>query len=247
MKDVLIENAKDGSVLALVPAGEFIMGGKESYEGGRQDRIFLPDFYMSLYCVTNAQFTRFVAETGYQTQGNWKQYATAGKDDHPVVAVTWFDAVAYCDWAGLRLPTEAEWEKAARGTDGRVYPWGNTWDAKRCQNYNNRGGYPDTCPVDGYPESCSVYGMYQMAGNVWEWCSSLYKPYPYRADDGREERGKNVAGDRARVLRGGSWLTDDEHYFRCAARDRNDPASRDANNGIRCACVREDSPLGLGL
>jgi formylglycine-generating enzyme required for sulfatase activity len=194
----LIKNEKDGSVLALVPAGEFIMGEKQ-----KQHRIFLPDFYMGFYCVTNAQFDRFVAETGYQAQGNWKQYATADKDDHPVVAVTWFDAVAYCDWAGLRLPTEAEWEKAARGTDDRLYPWGNdTWDANHS---NNRGGYKNTCPVDAYPESCSVYRMYQMSGNVWEWCSSLYKPYPYKADDGREKRrGKNVEGN-ARVLRGGSW------------------------------------------
>jgi formylglycine-generating enzyme required for sulfatase activity len=246
MKDVLIENEKDGSVLTLVPAGEFIMGGKESYEGRRQDRIFLPDFYMSLYCVTNAQFARFVAESGYQAQGSWQQYAK-GKDDHPVVAVTWFDAVAYCDWAGLRLPTEAEWEKAARGTDGRVYPWGDTWDVKRCQNYNNRGGYSDTCPVDGYPESCSVYGMYQMAGNVWEWCNSLYRDYPYKADDGREERGKNVAGDRARVLRGGSWHLVNEDNFRCALRNWDFPDFWFYIRGFRCACVREDSPLAFGL
>ena len=233
----LIENPKDGSVLALVPAGEFIMGGKESYEGGRQDRVFLPDFYMSLYCVTNAQFARFIAETGYQAQGDWKRYA-AGKDDHPVVAVTWFDAVAYCDWAGLRLPTEAEWEKAARGTDGRVYPWGNTWDAKRCQNSNNRGGYENTCPVDAYSESCSVYGMYQMSGNVWEWCSSLYKPYPYRVDDGREERqGKNVGGS-TRVLRGGSWFSVHPNNFRCADRYWITPVNGYLNWGFRCACVR---------
>jgi formylglycine-generating enzyme required for sulfatase activity len=222
------------------------MGGKESYEGRRQDRIFLPDFYMSLYCVTNAQFARFVAESGYQAQGSWQQYAK-GKDDHPVVAVTWFDAVAYCDWAGLRLPTEAEWEKAARGTDGRVYPWGDTWDVKRCQNSQNRGGYSDTCPVDGYPESCSVYGMYQMAGNVWEWCNSLYRDYPYKADDGREERGKNVAGDRARVLRGGSWHLVNEDNFRCALRNWDFPDFWFYIRGFRCACVREDSPLAFGL
>jgi formylglycine-generating enzyme required for sulfatase activity len=129
------------------------------------------------------------------------------RPDHPVVCVSWQDALAYVRWLGQvtgqpwRLPTEAEWEKAARGTDGRIYPWGNQWDETRANTTD--GGAKTTTPIGAYAErgDASPYGVHDQAGNVWEWCSSLYQSYPYTAHDGRE----NLDSTGNRVLRGGSW------------------------------------------
>jgi hypothetical protein len=147
-------------------------------------------------------------------------------DDHPIVNVSWHDAIAYCDWAGARLPTEAEWEKAARGVDGRKYAWGNEWDAGKCNNWE--AGLKQTTPVGSYPQGVSPYGVHDMSGNVLEWCSSLFKPYPYRAD-GRE----NLNAEGSRVLRGGSWLTT-PIFVRVAIRFWNAPDFRNYIVGFRC-------------
>ncbi len=142
--------------------------------------------------------------------------------NQPVVGVTWYEAAAYCCWlSGLtgqpcRLPTEAEWEKAARGADGRLWPWGNRWDEARCNSLEGRVLRPT--PVGVYPQGVSPYGCLDLAGNVWEWTSSLYRDYPYQADDGREDMG---AGS-ARVLRGGSW-SNNGRSARCASRYVNVP------------------------
>jgi formylglycine-generating enzyme required for sulfatase activity len=125
--------------------------------------------------------------------------------DHPVISISWLDAVSYSLWlsdlTGVAwcLPTEAEWEKAARGTDGRVYPWGNKWDPD-CANTPD-GGALGATPIDAYPSGRSPYGVWDMVGNVWEWCTSIYRAYPYDATDGRED----LTLMRDRVMRGGAW------------------------------------------
>ena len=211
--------------MILIPAGEFLMGSDPSVDkvvyGDEQPQhtLYLPDYYLAKTPVTNAQYAAFVQAADYEQPEHWKGgKPPKGKEDHPMVWVTWHDAVAYCNWLAettgkpYRLPGEAEWEKGARGTDGLIYPWGNRWDAKRCNT--PEGGKSGTTSVGAYPEGASPYGLLDMAGNVWEWTRSLYKEYPYRADDGREN--PDAWGDR--VVRGGSW-DHDQNYARCACRD----------------------------
>ncbi|MCB1327924.1 MAG: SUMF1/EgtB/PvdO family nonheme iron enzyme, partial [Leptospiraceae bacterium] len=164
-----------------IPAGKFVMG-----EGKEQHSVDLSAYLIARTPITNAQYKRFVDETGYDPPRHWDSgEIPKDKDAHPVVYVSWDDVMAFCKWAGVRLPTEAEWEKAARGAEGRTYPWGEEPPSNtRCNFGRNMG---DTTAVGRYPAGNSPNGLQDMAGNVWEWTSSLYKAYPYNAMDGRED------------------------------------------------------------
>jgi formylglycine-generating enzyme required for sulfatase activity len=249
--------------MVLIPAGQFLMGSDPSVDkdakGNEQPQhiLSLPDYYLARTPVTNAEYAAFVQATGHRQPQHWKALfrkggnPPRGKEDHPVVYVSWHDAVAYCRWLAqvtgrpYRLPCEAEWEKGARGSDGRIYPWGNQWDAKRCNS--REGGRGDTTtPVGAYPQGASPYGLLDMAGNVWEWTRSLWgedreEPsfrYPYHPADGRESL---EAPDRVlRVLRGGSCLSRRGHA-RCVVRVRDSPGTPDSNRGFRLV-----SPVGSG-
>ena len=164
-------NEKDGSILVPIPAGEAIFGspkGRGFDEERPQFRASLPGYHLAAHPVTNAQYSRFVEATRRSTRGLSAAHADPSMSDHPVVCVSWEDAVAYCEWADLSLPTELQWEKGARGTDGREYPWGNGWDVSRCRNAENTGA---TCGIWEYPQGRSPYGLFHMSGNVWEWCA----------------------------------------------------------------------------
>ena len=153
---------------ALIPAGVFTMGSDKYVDEKPIHDVYLDAYYISEFPVTVAQYRLFCVAS----QRNMPDAPSWGWiDEHPMVSVTWDDATAFCEWAGVRLPTEAEWEKAARGTDGRAYPWGNDWDKSKCSNFTNS---KSTQPVGSYPDGASPYGVLDMAGNVWEWCSDWY-------------------------------------------------------------------------
>ena len=217
-----------GLEMVLIPAGEFFMGSVRGLgqiariDEYPQHSLHLPDFYLAKTPVTRAQYAAFVEATGYRPPTRREgDRVSPDRPDHPVVYVSWDDAVAYCRWlserTGLvyRLPTEAEWEKAARGTDGRIYPWGNRWDARRCNTPES--GRNDTTPVAVCPDGASPYGLLDMVGNVWEWCATKWgKTYPYNVghDEGYEA---SLREDTRRAVRGGSFY-DYSSYARCASR-----------------------------
>ena len=230
----------DSSLFALSPeAPQFLVN--------------VPPFYLGTYAVTNAQFARFLAAANPAPSelalwlastehllppscesASWQ--IEPGYEHHPVAHVSWYGAEAYCRWADLRLPTEIEWEKGARGTDGRIFPWGNEWDPDYLRWHGGtRGEHETTAPVDAYPEGRSPYGLFQMAGNVEEWCADPYRPGIYS----RYARGDLMLPTTGygRVVRGGACLRRHKLEFRCAMR-RGNPAAfvNILYTGFRCAC-----------
>jgi formylglycine-generating enzyme required for sulfatase activity len=197
-----MRNTTDGSVLVHIQGGTFAMGSHAMANQQPVSEVTVASFWMAKTPVTNAQFETFVEATGHTAEGSWKTWAQRWGAQAPVVEIRYNDALAYAAWAGLRLPTEAEWEYAARGRDGRTYPWGNTWDPSRCRNSMRGNAFSagGPAPVGSYPSGASPFGCLDMAGNVLQWCSSKLEPYPYSETDGRED-----AAPAVRVQRGGAW------------------------------------------
>ncbi len=211
--------------LVRVPGGEFLMGSDPAKDKSAlaliqpQHRVHIPEFYIAKTPLTNAQYATFVKGANHSIPGHWKNgEIPSNKENHPVIYVSWHDAITFCKWLsretgqGFRLPTEAEWEKAARGTDGRMYPWGDKPPRSELCNLTRNIG--DTTPVGQYsPKGDSPYGCADMVGNVGEWTSSLFKRYPYQVDDGRE----NLERNGRRATRGGASGTNSV-YMCCADR-----------------------------
>jgi formylglycine-generating enzyme required for sulfatase activity len=209
-------NSQDGAIYIWVPPGEFTMGSGHEDKRARdnekpQHTVEVDGFWMMQTEVTNAQYQRCM-KAGVCTEPNNTFWNAARYAEHPVTHVDWNQATTYAQWVGGRLPTEAEWEKACRGTEGRMYPWGDQKPNDQLLNYNSSVG--DTTPVRSYP--AGAYGFYDMVGNVWEWTSSLSMDYPYQADDGRED----PESGEVRSLHGGSWGNLGVINVRCAVRFR---------------------------
>jgi formylglycine-generating enzyme required for sulfatase activity len=222
-----------GVSMRLVLAGEFTMGDNSSYENERPAHtVFLEDYYIDKYEVTNASYKACVQsgickDTEVYSPKNTIYLDDTAYENYPVIAIDWNSAWIYCNWRGIRLPTEAEWEKAARGTDRRVYPWGNSINNARA-NYDSNVG--EITPVGSYESGVSIYGVYDMAGNVWEWVNSQYKDYPYDSKDGRE----NLNPSGIHVLRGCDY-SQPADFVRSSNRFPLAPPDLLVYTGFRCA------------
>ena len=229
----------DGAEMVLIPAGEFLMGSDDDEADEKPVHpVYVDAFYMDKYLVTNAQYKVFVdANPQWRKDLYWNGGSYPdGKGNHPITWVSWYEAMAYARWAGKRLPTEAEWEKAARGgLVGMKYPWGNTID-ENLANYEENIG--DTTPVDLYMPN--RYGLYDTSGNVWEWCFDAYDETFYASSPRRNPvAGGQVGNDFTSVksncvLRGGSWGSH-ARLLRVAGRFRSSPTLAGADCGFRCA------------
>ena len=248
---------KDGMMLVYVPEGEFEMGSQDGLSDEKPvHSVYLNAYWIDRTEVTNTMFSTFINGTRYQTDAekagfswifngsawektsgaNWKHphgssSSLSGLEKHPVTHISWNDAQAYCEWAGRRLPTEAEWEKAARGMDGRIYPWGNQDPNASLANYFLNVG--DTTTAGSYADGASPYGALDMAGNVWEWVADWYGREYYNS----QKEWTNPVGPSSgvyRVLRGGSWNSQ-AISVQSASRFRNYPSNTDYYNGLRCA------------
>jgi serine/threonine-protein kinase len=261
----------DVAALVLIPAGEFMMGSNRNNDEKPSHSVYLDDFWIDQYEVTNDMFTKFVSATGYKTDAersgkgriwvgldyknvsgaDWQHPAgsassIAGLENHPVVQVSWNDAAAYCSWAGRRLPTEAEWEKAARGDSVSDFPWGSEF---KCQfgNYDDElnidstligyagcDSFPRTSPVGSFPSGKSPYGVYDMSGNVWEWVADWYSATYYSESPYNNPTGP--ASGTNKVARGGSWFSAMKYlYVTYRDGENNSPTRSDDITGFRCA------------
>lgn len=277
--------------MVLIPAGEFWMGSDEQDTEGRQEefgfrqpmyedehprhRRDLPDFYIDRHEVSNAEYKRFLSETGSDAPPPWVQNAynasrhrlatfpletlrqvaldyfeldrdtsqmdkpalldalaeiQAGRDPLPATAMSWYDAASYCLWAGKRLPSEAEWEKAARGSEGLRYPWGDEWDVSKANVGDNDAGI--TVPAGSFPEDQSIYGVFDLGGNVSEWVADWYQAHP------GNENPNEFYGDIHKVVKGGGAGVGHyalSYFYRSARRGQADPGTLSIDVGFRCA------------
>ena len=224
-------NPLDGAVLVYVPTGTYTLGDTDQSDNPPH-KVILTGYHIYKHPVTVAQYRRFCCAVGrsmpYDQFWSWK-------DEHPIVNVNWDDAQAYCNWADVRLPTESEWEMAARGTDGGKYPWGNDFDYRKlCCSKSQIWDAKGTSPVGSFPSGASPFGALDMAGNVWEWCQDLYDKEFWKLPP-VVNNPANLKNGRMRVVRGGSWANTDPLFFRAARRNYLTPSSRLVNYGFRCA------------
>ena len=229
---------KNPNVMLLIPAGAFTMGSNSRLpDEGPQHTVKLKAFWIDKYEVTNLQYQQFIAATDRHSPQHFRNRTfPKGKIDHPVTYVSWYDAKAYCEWAGKRLPSDAEWEKAARGTDGRIFPWGDEFDVNKANmplRWESLKTEGDTTPVGAFPSGVSPYGLYDMTGNVWEWTESWYRRYPANKNPNENY------GEQYKTLKGGSWW--DCSFYQCGIsapvfnRSFFDPQTKNSSFGLRCA------------
>ena len=244
---------KDGKEMALIPGGAFEMGDSKKEPDGLMENAWpvhaveLDAFYMDTTEVTVGQFRQFLAESGYEYDENWNHVARySPSDEYPMVYVSWNDAIAYAEWVGKRLPTEAEWEKAARSKlKGQRYVWGDDLKlANHHANFNGKQGKDKwdqtTAPVGSL--FVNGYGLYDMVGNVGEWCADLYDEDYYLDSPYKNPKGPDSSVKGVRVLRGGSWLNC-AYYLRVAYRSFNFPLMRNSYYGFRCVADVKQSSL----
>jgi formylglycine-generating enzyme required for sulfatase activity len=246
--------------MVKIPAGTFLMGSDKKVDRNAyqpefpQRKVYLDAYEIDKYEVTTVQFLKFVLATDRKPLIDW-QYEGGNFQEtmanHPVMHVSWFDADAYCRWAGKRLPTSAEWEKAARGEDGRIYPWGNEPAGLSRANFGRTGLsgpvrdrperlllYPPIISVDKYDNGVSPYGVFQLAGNVAEWTADWYDPHYYKTAPDRNPKGPEKGTQRA--FRGGGWI-DSTPSVRPAQRNGTDPNTKMNWLGFRCARDAKDA------
>ncbi len=225
--------------LVYVPEGSFLMGTiptafrKTDHEEPQRE-VTLDAFYIGKLPLTNAQYSQFLEFNGHHFP-HFHDNPRFNASNCPVVGISWYDALAFLmrldelSGKSCRLPTEAEWEKAARGTDGRIYPWGNEWDVSKGNFGEMR--LKRTTPVGSYPSGASPYGCLDMGGNVYEWCSDWFHPETYKYAPADNPGG--AADGRRKVIRGGSWVPRGEFAARCANRAAYEPTERVHNVGFR--------------
>ena len=228
----------DGAPMVLVPAEEFTMGSDEGDDDEQPiHRVFLDSFYLDTFEVTNGRFAKFVETIQSEPPWGFADQETPVVDaDRPVRWVNWLEAWGYCLWAGKRLPTEAEWEKAARGTDGRVYPWGNDPPTVAHAVFGLTEGAETVSPIGNRDQGKSPYGVHDLAGNLYEWVTAWYDDAFYTTHPTSNPRGPGEG--TAKVQRGGSYINQ-PYRLRAAFRTKGDPTEHDPHVGFRCA---QDAP-----
>jgi len=245
--------------MVYIPAGKFIRGSMEDIKNDKSfdfgftkpwiadavphREVHLEEYYIDKYEVSNTDYEKFVTATGYKAPEHWEKNAPQEKiRNHPVTNISWYDALEYCKWKGKRLPTEEEWEKAARGTDGRLYPWGNEFDFNKANVSTSQSFETDTKDVKSYGNGKSPYGVLNMTGNVWEWTLDWYKPYSGSNYD------SEFFGERFKVFRGNGYsglahLQPNEYkriikeFSKVTFRFYSDPSGK--FHDVGCRCVKE--------
>ncbi|NIM20296.1 MAG: SUMF1/EgtB/PvdO family nonheme iron enzyme [Candidatus Latescibacteria bacterium] len=227
------------SGMVYIPPGEFLMGStnedlrnQAQIDEFPQRRVWIDGFYIDVHEVTNAQYKVFVDSMKVRPPHHWKnERYPVGRDGYPVVGISWHEAAAYARFVGKRLPTEEEWEKAARGMDGRRFPWGDEFDKSKANNGNR------PMAIMRFPDGVSPYGLHDMAGNAAEWVDAWYEPYPRSKDDVVDrdfpEYSPSYGDKKYRIYRGGSW-NNFAKFLRCANREKAKPDERWGNIGFRC-------------